>query len=239
MILKIKLLSLLTFLLVFTGLPAQTKATGKLSVGFNLIKNEYVGDLGVGIFDFSKIHLAMGLDAAYSLNSFFSAGAGLSFGQYGYEIQDSNKRLNTSGNPLYVFPERFYGLKLDMQVLGYFKFNNGLILPEDSKIAPYIAAGVGFATFFEDPAKKATGVPPHEWPMIIVGGIDLIIPVGVGVAWKINDKLALKYTFLYNITASENADIRDETMGVNYKFPIENTTNDCFGKQMLGISYNF
>lgn len=235
----VKMLSLLTAMFFFMNLSAQPCKERKFSVGINLINNEYVGDLGTGIFDVHNIKPAIGADVNFNLNKFFAAGIGVSFGQYGYTIPTKDKRLDEGGDPLFNFKEKFMGLKFDMNALGYFKFNNGLILPENTKLEPFIAAGIGFAKYFEVPSLKATGVPPYEWPMIIVEGLDFIIPVGAGVTWHISNKLALKYTYLYNLTFSEYADKRDETMGILYVFPVTNTTNDNFGKQMIGISYKF
>jgi outer membrane protein OmpA-like peptidoglycan-associated protein/opacity protein-like surface antigen len=196
---------------------AQT-AMNKYALDVNLIKNEYSGDMGNGIFNFSDNRFGGGLTLQRWMNPSFNLGAELSYGDYGFKK-----------NPA----DQFKGMKLDLNVFGSYKFNNGYLLPVDNKLSPFVTLGFGLANYSEKPSIKATGVDPFKYPMIITG-TELIIPVGAGLSFKISEKLSIQYKYIYNITTS---DIHDQNRGADdpiYNGELKNV-NDAFGKHVISL----
>jgi outer membrane protein OmpA-like peptidoglycan-associated protein len=223
---------LAAFMLVYIPVNAQT-ALNKYSLDVNLVKNEYSGDVKSLLFNFSDNYFGAGLTLNRYLNQSFNVGAETSFGRYGYFD-------NTPGN---IF--KMKGNKLDFNLFGSYKFNNGTIMPVDSKFAPFVTLGLGIAGYSEIPSLKATGVVPFENPMIRTGGVDLIIPFGAGVSYNISKKLSVQYKYLFNFTTG---DYRDMTR-TGFKDPAllgagpvkdryeKIAGPDSYGKHVISLKY--
>jgi hypothetical protein len=213
--------SLISLILILTSvqLYAQT-ALNKSSLDVNLIKNEYSGDYGNGIFNFRDNYFGGGVTYNRFISPLFNWGAETSFGNYGYKQSAAN---------------RFNGQKLDLILFGTFKYPKGYLISEKSKFSSFLSLGIGLAGYLEKPSLKAIGVDPFKNPMIIVGS-DLIVPVTAGFTYQISPKVALKYKYSFNLT---NSDRRDENRGPEhlvYHGDLDNT-NDFFGKHSLGLSF--
>jgi outer membrane protein OmpA-like peptidoglycan-associated protein len=191
---------------------AQT-AMNKYALDVNLIKNEYSGDYGSRIFNFSDNYFGGGLTLTRFLTNSFNVGVETSFGNYGFYNKAADK---------------FKGNKLDFNLFGTFKFNNGTILPVDNKLAPFVSLGVGVAGYMEIPSLKAL----NQDPMIITKGIDLIVPVGAGVSYAISKKISIQYKYLFNFTTSDNHDV---TRTPNEPVYSSVAGPDAFGKHVISL----
>ena len=195
----------------------------KFGIGINFIKNEYNGDYGNGIFDFSKtMYASGGLSFAYYLNPSFNIGVQGSYGTYGFYADPANN---------------FTGKKLEMSLFGQYKLNNGYILSKDSKFAPFISLGVGYASYGQN------GTITHD-PTIITDGGDLIVPVGLGIKYHVTSRFAIQYQYLYNFT---NSDVHDQNRSggvINTVFgtpahPFNKPGNDAYGEHLFSLVFNF
>lgn len=196
------------------------------SVGLNLLENEYNGDYGNGIFDFSKgLYPGIGISVTKNLTGSFDIGLQGSYGKYGYYVTST---------------DRFTGLKSDASFFIHYNFNNGYILKKESKLLPFISVGFGLATYGINPISDNSGKDPTLYPTIITKGIDLITPFGVGLKYKITNSTLIQYQYLYNIT---NRDNHDENQGPNYfdksKGKFGKPGNDAFGQHTVGIIFQF
>lgn len=216
---KNNILFTLAICLISVQLFSQT-ALNKTSLEVNIVKNEYTGDYGSRIFNFKDNYFGGGLTLNRYMSPAFDFGIESSFGNYGYfDKADISTKMK--------------GYKLDINFLGTFKLNNGMIFPENRKFTSFLCFGVGLAGYMEIPGLKATGIAPHENPMIITQGIDLILPVGIGFSYKINQKTSIHYKYQYTLTTSDNHDVtRTPDM------PVYSSVSgpDAFGKHSLGIS---
>ncbi|MEA4935208.1 MAG: hypothetical protein VB102_01055 [Paludibacter sp.] len=199
-------------LLFNTSLIAQT-VDNKLAFGINGISTEYYGDYGNGFLRFDRIYPGYGLSMTGYLSPSFDIGIQGSFGRYGY---------------FKSITERFFGNKFDVSLFGHYKLNNGYIFGKYDKLSPFIALGIGFATYQRDP-----DYDHGEFPTIITEGADLIIPFGVGLKYQLSEGVAFQYQYLYNFT---NHDIRDENR--HTAFPHDNM-NDAFGSHVLSFIFSF
>ena len=213
-----------SFLIGTQIIQAQT-ADIKLAVDLGVIKNEYNGDYGNGIFNFNQqMYPSVGIGLGYYLSPSFNLGIRGSYGDYGFKESDVNY---------------FRGTKLDMSLYTQYKLNNGYILKKDSKLSPFLTIGLGFATYGINSAIDKSGTDPGLYPTIITRGADVILPVGAGLKYQISDRFAIQYQYLYNFTSS---DIRDENRGVNFfgsaSHPSYKGGNDAYGQHIFSIVFN-
>ena len=182
-----KLFTLLFLLAIFSGAYGQT-SDNKWALGFLVGKTEYQGDLGSGILKCKPFYGSGAISLNRYLNSSFDLILLVELGNIGFE----NKTAS------------FNSRKTDGSVLLKYKFNNGYILPEDAKIAPFLAAGPGLAKF------KGSNTVERE--------LDAILPVGGGIKVNVTPEVALQYQFLYYFTNGDNRDLI--TKGVDDKFAL-------------------
>jgi len=196
------------------------------AVGLNIIENEYNGDYGNGIFNFTKgYYPGLGISLTKNLTHSFDVGLQSSFGKYGYYVTSF---------------DRFTGLKFDASLFIHYNFNNGYILKKESKLSPFISVGFGLATYGINPILDDSGKNPTLTPTIITKGVDIIVPFGVGLKYKLSNSLFIQYQYQYNIT---NKDNHDENQGPNFfgsgngKFG--KPGNDAYGQHAIGIIFQF
>ncbi len=212
-IMKRKILFLFAFIAVMQFAAAQS-ADHKFTIGLSGVLNEYNGDYGNGILNFNRVYVAGGISLFTYLNPSFDLGLQSSFGQYGYYKDVDNL---------------FRGNKFDMYMLGRYKINNGYIVEENSKLSPFFALGLGYATYSRLPSNN------EVWPLIIVGGADFIVPIGAGLKYQITDIFALQYQYLYFLT---NHDNRDENRNPNLPIYQSKKGNDAFGEHIVSLVFS-
>ena len=212
----------MAFIIVAQFTNAQT-ADNKLVIGFGFIQNEYNGDYGNGIMDFRQsLYPAVGLTASYFLSPSFDLGLQGTFGNYGYKSSIDNL---------------FIGNKLDLSLFTHYKLNNGYLIGTGSKFEPFLSLGIGLASY--SLSNLAT-----PYPTIITGGLDIVVPVGVGLKFYVTKRVAIQYQYLYSFT---NNDIHDQNRSggeVNTVFgtaahPYFKSGNDDYGQHVFSIIFNF
>lgn len=135
------------------------------------------------------------------MNPSFDLGIGVSYGDMGHwKDSYSNFRVR----------------KFDGSLNLFYKFSNGYIMKEDSKISPYLMLGIGMANYTDS----------RGWLSV---DNDLIVPAGVGVKYHLTDWASLKYQFAYNFT---NNDVRDVLATT------QEGMKDGYFQQEIGIVFN-
>lgn len=194
-----KLFSLF-FLVIMLAQASGQNADQKWAIGLFGGKTEYIGELGNGFMLFEPfVYGHAGLAVNRYLNPSFDISLQAEHGTYGFW---QSPTVN------------FMAKKTDAALLLKYKLNNGYFINEDAVIAPYLAAGVGFASFAAEQDQTRTRV--DDW--------DAFIPLGGGISFNVLPQLALQYQILYNFT---NGDVRD--------LDKTDTKNDRFISQSLGI----
>ena len=193
-----KKIFLFVFFSVIIAEITNAQNTDKI-LGFGVMGglNEYNGDWGNGLYNPPAYGFGS-LSLHFFLNPIFDLGVQSSYGAYGFSKN---------------FKENFLGEKLDVELLGRFKFYNGKILSENAKLAPFITAGIGFASYSGD--------------RIYDEGVDFIVPVGAGIKYNITSCIAFQYQFLYTYT---NNDSREYATAVD---------RDNYTQQSLGLVFSF
>jgi outer membrane protein OmpA-like peptidoglycan-associated protein/opacity protein-like surface antigen len=226
---KNRILLLMAFFIATQFANAQTP-DARFAIGVGLIRNEYNGDYGSGIWNFNETwYAAGGLSLGYYLTPSFDLGLQGSYGQYGFREYNSFPQANN-----------FRGLKTDASLFTHYKLNNGYLLSKDSKLSPFISLGLGLATYGIDPAYDKSGTNPKDFPTIITKGTDFTGFVGAGLKYQLSEHFAIQYQYLYFDTDADN---HDENRGLNYfgnghPHPAH-LTNDCYGQHILSFVFNF
>ena len=192
-----------------------------LSVG--LIKNEYNGDYGSDIFNFNKkAYSGIAFNINYFLTSSVNLGIQISKGTFGYYKSDI---------------DAFSCEKFDAAFIAQYKLANGRFLSKDSKLNPYVSVGLGFADY-----EKSNQATP--WPTFISNGIDIILPIGVGLKYQFSEAFAIQYQYDYTLTSSDVHDQNRSGGIVNWVFgtpahPGIKAGNDAFGKHIISMIFCF
>jgi outer membrane protein OmpA-like peptidoglycan-associated protein len=215
---KTRHLLLFVSLIVLQFTNAQT-ADHKFALGFGVIRAEYNGDYGNGIFDLKQtMNAEVGLTMSYFLSHSFDLGLQGTYGAYGYAENSANM---------------FIGRKADLSLFTHYKFNNGYILKKESIFYPILSIGVGAASYY-------TSNNAQPYPTIITNGIDFIIPVGIGLKYHITKRFALQYQYLYTFTSGDN---HDQNRGPNFfgsaAHPSSKPGNDQYGQHIFSLVFNF
>ncbi|WP_320054092.1 hypothetical protein [uncultured Acetobacteroides sp.] len=166
----------LLLLLMGTSSYAQDPER-KWAFGIFLGKNEYDGDFGSGIANPDIAFYPLG---GLSLNRYltpsFDAAVFCTYGQYGY----------------YKSPQfSFLGTKTDGSLLLYYKLANGHIFRKDALLRPFLAVGLGVATYSGSRME---------------GGTDITLPIGGGIKYCYSRSVAFQYQLLMNYTNNDNHD---------------------------------
>ncbi len=170
------------------------------SIGLTGGKMTYNGDYGNGFFNFDQpFHGQGGLILKRYLNSSLDLSVEGTYGRTGYWIAGQSDYL----------ANMFFG-----NVEANYKFNNGYILSEDARIAPFIFAGLGVGSFnpVDGRGTKAT---------------NFIVPVGLGTKVKIIDDL----DFFWKSTFG--AEFGDKADGVDFE------KNEKLLLHQIGFQVNF
>lgn len=212
---------LLLFLITFQNATALIpgKYDKLFSVGVNVTKTEYSGDIGSTIFNFKQrsymYYWGMGSTFSVNLNPSFDVGINGNYGSYGYNSFEGGSNSFFSSS------------KLDLSTLINYKLDNGYILSRESLFSPFITTGVGFARYSNSVREKGE-LGSSESPLSYNPGWDLIMPIGAGVQIKFNKTWGLRYQYLYYFTNDDNHDKNTTNKG-----------NDAFGQHLASIVYSF
>ena len=197
---------------IISVVNAQTE-DNNLSVGLNFVKNEYTGDLGSDILNFSNPwYPAIGLSITTYITRSIDFGLQGSFGKYGYYKNAA---------------DQFGGFKFDGSLFIHYKLNNGHILNANSKLSPFISLGFGFASYSTNPKLDASVTA------ISTQGVDFIMPFGIGIKYQLFNSISVQYQYLYNTT---NMDNHDGNKGLNAN---STSGSDAFGQHIIGLIYTF
>lgn len=202
---KFGFLSLLAALVISSASFGQT-ADQRFGVSAHLGLSDYYGDLNTQFFDIGKTYRNQGgLTFSYYLTSMFDVAASCTYGGIGYD-QAIGKSF---GANLFQANGQFR-----------FKFHNGFILPETSKIQPYIFVGAGIADYAN--VSLFTDVQMNTNPQT-----DLTLNAGLGATYMVYGNWGLNYTMLY---AHTNGDSKDGLAGITGGW-------DQFMIHQLGVVY--
>jgi OOP family OmpA-OmpF porin len=187
------------------------------AIGLNIGTTEYAGDVKYGFSSFQDLSPSVGLTLDRYLNKSFNSQIAISTGKFGG---------SRDGDPIVEF-ETFF---IDFGVNLKYKFNNGYILKEESKLAPYVWTGLGFIDY---KAKNKSGLLNNPGDLFPDNTKEAAFryPIGLGVNYSLNTSWAL------NLQGSWTKPASDELDNHNVKKPKDR--NDRLMMYQLGVAYSF
>lgn len=190
-----KLTVSLSMIFLSLGVVLGQTSDKKIGISANIGLSDYYGDWNKAFFNTGKaFRTQVGLAGTYSLNPMFNVGLAANYGAFGYHkpgipmTQESPYEAASQG-----FNSNMFTTNLHLR----FKFNNGMILEENSMFRPYIFAGFGIANF-ANPTDLTTTNP----------GLDFTGNLGAGFDVMFTDNVGINYNLNYGYTAGDNRDLR-------------------------------
>ena len=203
-------------LLVFvTSVHAQTDPEYKLELGGGIGMASYQGDFNSSLFKNPQPMFTV--LAKYRFDPRRALALNVSYGQ----LKGSSKDAKTyyPMTTVYDFKSNVadVGLRLEYN---FWPFSTGFEYRGAKRLTPYVAIGLGM-TIAKAEGKSATGVN---------------MPIGVGVKYKLADRLNLAAEWAMHITTSDELDGIKDPYGIESSGLFKNT--DCYSHLRLSLSYD-
>ena len=203
-------------LLVFvTSVHAQTDPEYKLELGGGIGMASYQGDFNSSLFKNPQPMFTV--LAKYRFDPRRALALNVSYGQ----LKGSSKDAKTyyPMTTVYDFKSNVadVGLRLEYN---FWPFGTGFEYRGAKRLTPYVAIGLGM-TIAKAEGKSAIGVN---------------MPIGVGVKYKLADRLNLAAEWAMHITTSDELDGIKDPYGIESSGLFKNT--DCYSHLRLSLSYD-
>ena len=224
--------ALLSLVILFgIGNVQSQNQNGKMCIEANVGIREYLGDQGSSLFlQRAPIYQGAGLNFGYNLNPFLDGVFNFSAGDVGY-----SRVIDWRPEPTKY--TSFRANTADATVGARFRFNNGVILSEEAKIAPYIYGGFG-------------GYYTHSnvrWGALneistTVTDLGAQLQGGLGISFYLSDLIGLRWSWTATYTMNDRWDGANSPATTNPLDPLVNKlwrTNDLYGYHAVGITFLF
>ena len=176
----------------------------KFSIGFNFGIREYNGSLGNGFLNYKNTYPSIGIWGNYFLNSFFDIGLNYAYGFYGHTFNDFLKTPMTKTQDT-IFGKTFVAQMGNLNGLLKFKFNNGLILKENSFISPYLLSGIGYMAYPNAVVYDYQRYKINNSFLVRsvserkeLGKKSITLPLGFGISMKIEEHINLNVQVIHS-----------------------------------------
>ncbi|HET6228023.1 MAG TPA: outer membrane beta-barrel protein [Bacteroidia bacterium] len=234
----------ITFLLLGTiGVTAQTKSK-QFGVSAGAYIQHYNGNLGNSFFQFNTACFAGGaVSFGVYLNKSFDANMSFTVGDFGYCQTDADKTriVSLSQRCPGCTDQLGMGQLRSRMVAGNvaltYKFANGYLLNENSKVSPYIYAGAGINRLTDNMGRNCVNVGNH-----------FTLNAGAGVKYNFTERFNISYNvgigcFLMKKVYYTNAEAgitpevtADQHDADDAKFE---RRKDLYLQNMLSVGFNF
>ena len=221
--------------------PAQAQSPGTHSLELSGGIREYMGDLGSSMgFARRPDYQGGQVNFGYYVSPALDLVTNFSFGEIGYSRKWEGFNLRKE----YQW-QSFRANTMDLTVGARYKLNNGSILPEDAKIAPYFQAGIGGFYAFSQTTWGPDAYVQDEFYADVtkkraVTDMNGAVQGAFGVNVYLTERIGLRYSFTATYTMS---DIWDGANG-GTPDPVNNIaihklwrTNDMYALHALGFTY--
>ena len=221
--------------------PAQAQSPGTHSLELSGGIREYMGDLGSSVgFARRPDYQGGQVNFGYYVSPALDLVTNFSFGEIGYSRKWEGFNLRKE----YQW-QSFRANTMDLTVGARYKLNNGSILPEDAKIAPYFQAGIGgFYAFTQTTWGPDAYVQDEFYADVTkkraVTDMNGAVQGAFGVNVYLTERIGLRYSFTATYTMS---DIWDGANG-GTPDPVNNIaihklwrTNDMYALHAIGFTY--
>ena len=202
-------------LALVASVHAQTDPEYKLELGGGIGMVSYQGDFSSGLF--KNLQPMFTVLAKYRFDPRRAVALNVSYGQ----LKGSSEDVKTY-YPLtttYDFKSKVADMGLRLEY-NFWPFGTGYEYRGAKRLTPYVAIGLGM-TIAKAEGKSAMGVN---------------MPIGVGVKYKMGDRLNLAAEWAMHFTSSDELDGIKDPYGIKSSGLFKNT--DCYSHLRLSLSYD-
>ena len=193
---------------------AQTEPEYRLEVGGGVGVVTYLGDFNSGLF---KEMQPMGsLLAKYRFDPRRAMALNISYGQLKGSSKDAKTYYPLTETYDFKNPVVDAGLRLEYN---FWPYGTGFEYRGAKRLTPYVAIGLGMTIAKADKT---------------IAGVNL--PIGVGVKYKLGDRLNLAAEWAMHITTIDRLDGVSDPYGIKSSGLFKNT--DCYSHLRLSLSYD-
>ncbi len=202
----------------------------KWSVGARMTFNDYKGDLGDDFWNFGNAGFALTLSRYVSPS--FDVVGDLNIYGINTDLKDGG-----IGGGVGKMDDKFITATLNLK----YKFNNGYILKEEAKLAPYVMLGLGLTKFdrvaYVKGGKLGSNFDYDD------DGIDEIFNLALGLTYNLSEKFAVNLEIAMYYANSDSydgwTDYPKGDKGIRQHNRSKDFYNDKFLHNSIGIVYKF
>ena len=196
---------------------AQTEPEYRMEIGAGVGVTNYLGDFNHNLL--KGFQPMGGAVLKYKMNPRMAWSAGLNYGQ----LKGSSKNVDTwypelADNPI-DFTTKMVSFDMRYEY-NFWPFGTGREYYGAKPLTPFIAMGAGLA--FAKCNESATAFQ---------------VPLGVGVKYKLKQRLNLTAEWMMHITGSDKLDGMKDPYGINSSGLFKNT--DCYSTFLVSLTYEF
>ncbi len=218
------ILLLLAGILLAMPLHAQTDPEYRMEIGVGGGLTNYMGDFNGNVGTGHKPGAS--LLYRYILNPRQALRFSIGYGKFEATSMDSNTAYPDYGTGLWWQQNeyKFSNTLTDLNVAyeyNFWPYGTGRDYRGAKRFTPFVMIGAGL-TYVDNSAD---------------GVLTVNVPVGLGVKYKIGDRLNLNLGWQFHFTMSDMLDGVEDPYGVTSSGVFKN--NDCYSTLMIGLTYSF
>lgn len=230
---------LLSALLLSSVYSIGQNKNHKIGIEAGAYLQQYSGNLGSSFFKFKETAFAgTSLNAGLYLNRSFDVNLGGSIGHFGYcQTEEDKKRFVSIDQKCPGCIDKLGMGELRSQMISgnvviKYKFANGYLLKENSKLAPYIYVGAGVNYLSDVMKRNCVNVGTH-----------FAINGGAGVKYIINERFNIGYNLglgcfvtkkVYYTNAIENNEVEKDEDDIKME-----KRKDLYMQHAITVGFNF
>ncbi len=209
-------------LLIVVCIQAQTDPEYKMELGGGVGLVSYQGDFnGSPLKDMQPMFTLL---ARYKFDPRRALAMNVSYGQLKGSSKDANTYYPLPGTYDFKHGVVDIGLRLEYN---FWPYGTGYEYRGAKRLTPYLALGLGITVAKTDGSELSTN-------STVVG---MNLPIGVGVKYKMGDRLNLGLEWAMHITSSDRLDGISDPYGIKSSGLFKNT--DCYSHLRLSLTYDF
>ena len=210
---------------------AQDEPEYRMEIGGGVGLMAYEGDFNGNLL--KGMQPMVGLVAKYKVNPRMAWSAQLSMGQ----LKGSSKDVKTWYPELHDHPVDFKTSLADLSVryeYNFWPFGTGKEYLGARPLTPFIALGAGLV--FTGKPELMAAAPQQEEAAEPVSVVAFQVPIGLGVKYKLRDRLNLTAEWMMHFTGSDKLDGVKDPYGIKSSGLFKNT--DCYSTLKLSLTYD-
>lgn len=197
---------------------AQDDPEYKYEIGIGAGAMGYLGDYNGSLAN--DMQLGASIVGRYNINPWMALRLNMGFGKLKGTSRDVETWYPQNDNDTYSFNNNLYDLSMEYEY-NFLPFGTGRDYRGAKRLTPFVYAGLGMA-ICQTTQKTQTA---------------MTLPIGIGVKYKVSEKMNLGLEWAVNFTTSDWLDGVKDPYGIKSSGMFKNT--DVFHRLQLSLTYSF